>query len=1179
MNNLRKIVSMILVLIMVASCVGFVPTSAVENDDVLVTNVNGTISIEVECLYSEAFDVMKITNEYRKSKGLHELKMDPSLLETAMLRAAELVLYYSHTRPDDNICFTANEYIYAENIAMLQIDAQDAFDSWEKSPGHAGNMSLRNVDSIGVGAVEYNGRRYWVQLFGTTEDVIVETPDECNRTYDIKLGPYTYELEPLHPDGVYVGDVFSVDFMGTNRGNTNAHFYVKSSNFEWSSSNDEVICASGDELYALSPGEATVTAIGPTGTYSKKYVVKPFSEGSSNKCGDNITWSYENNTLTLTGTGEMYDYSLDNTTSKTTVPWYNAFTHVKRIVVGEGITGIGDYAFFRFQKLESVSLPSSLKSIGDRSFMFSTLKYIDFPDNLETIGEEAFCMCESLTDFTFPDSVTAVGTEAFNNCISLRNVTIPATVTDWGAYVFERCSVLRKVTIEEGATRIGIGMFSDCRRLETISIPQSVTEIGSSAFYNCRSLQQIKLPDDLKVLGAGAFSSCNTLKEIVIPSKVEMLYGGAFTYCNELSSVTVLNPLTKFSENGNSDIKTHGIKVYCIKNSLAHIACEQNGYDYELLDAEEIMATAKGYTCEFDQKTHAHPIEINIESTPDEYDVLYSAGEVFNIHKSFSSIEEMANYYHTTPSSADRNTGYMGVTGTYPVSYFIYSDNMAPATGVVNVVIEKHKPAYRFPDSEITIYWNEPTDSNAYGNILLDVSEAVSAYVNVISDNEDVIWLNGRTFLRIAGYGECVLTAFNEADDFREAYSTSVKVTVCPVGDFKVGDFTVNISKDGVASIKKYFGYSKSPEIPTSIYDIPITEIRESAFAASSIESVIIPEGIEMICSGAFSNCRSLKEISLPDTLSTIDETAFRYCRSLRTIDIPSSVSSIGYAAFMDCDSMKSVIIPQTVTNIGDYAFGFEEPWDVKENFVIFGFDNSEAQIYANNNNITFISSADPVNPVFPPNPNSYTVYFINSVGWNQVAAFAWSDNAGVGMETDWPGVQMTKTDLSYDGFDVYKVSFDVYYENIIFNNNDSSNEVFTDILVMTKNHYYDPTKGIWIETLIPPTEPEKPTDPEVTIPTVDETDPNPTEKPSEPDTPEETYVLGDANNDGIVNIKDATLIQKHIAGLDTITGIGLSAADADGSVSVNIKDATAIQKFIAGLFTGYEIGNKFLVE
>ena len=182
---------------------------------------------------------------------------------------------------------------------------------------------------------------------------------------------------------------------------------------------------------------------------------------------DNLTWTLDaDGTLTISGTGAMKNYDYNDNPS----PVYNN-SNVKKVVIEDGVTSIGNSAFN-----ECISLTS-----------------ITIPDSVTSIGTYAFSGCRSLTSITIPDSVTSIGAYAFQSCSNLTSITIPDSVTSIGASAFNSCSGLTSITIPDSVTSIGNFAFFYCISLTSITIPDSVTSIGSYAFYNCKNLTTISL--------------------------------------------------------------------------------------------------------------------------------------------------------------------------------------------------------------------------------------------------------------------------------------------------------------------------------------------------------------------------------------------------------------------------------------------------------------------------------------------------------------------------------------------------------------------------------------------------------------------------------------------------------------------------------------------------------------
>ncbi|MCD8158323.1 MAG: leucine-rich repeat domain-containing protein [Clostridiales bacterium] len=229
--------------------------------------------------------------------------------------------------------------------------------------------------------------------------------------------------------------------------------------------------------------------------FTEEIISADFSESGS--CGDNLTYTYDSDTYTLTisGTGDMYDYE----SYPDYAPWYTLKSKITSVIIEDGVTSIGNYAFYYCYFLTSVTIPDSVTSIG----------------------ESAFRDCTCLASVTIPESVTSIGESAFYDCISLASITIFGSIKSMGKSVFEGClfetagPVGGGYDFELGSTEsIPKYAFYNCTSLTNIVIPDSTVEIGFWAFYGCTGLTSVTIPDSVTKIDSTAFYKCSNLKYV-----------------------------------------------------------------------------------------------------------------------------------------------------------------------------------------------------------------------------------------------------------------------------------------------------------------------------------------------------------------------------------------------------------------------------------------------------------------------------------------------------------------------------------------------------------------------------------------------------------------------------------------------------------------------------------------
>lgn len=309
----------------------------------------------------------------------------------------------------------------------------------------------------------------------------------------------------------------------------------------------------------------------------------------SGTCGEHLTWTLDDNgTLTVSGTGRMEHFFTG---------WSDYAQEIKKVILPEGLTSIGESAFSNCVNLKEISIPESVVQIEYYAFRNTALTadsanwengicYIDgwaveVKKDLENcvlggntrgiqmgvfdnckelrtvtvldgaraqIPEELFQRSENLESVRLSSGITKIGNHAFSECKNLKEVILPEGIACIDDYAFYGCTGLTEVVIPGSVREFGYSIFKNCSALNRVTLPNNLEEIPSAIFSGCTALQNIDIPSSVKTIEQYAFKGSGLL-EIDIPEGVSKIGGNAFRSCNNLRQFSMPDSVTILGEN------------------------------------------------------------------------------------------------------------------------------------------------------------------------------------------------------------------------------------------------------------------------------------------------------------------------------------------------------------------------------------------------------------------------------------------------------------------------------------------------------------------------------------------------------------------------------------------------------------------------------------------------------
>ena len=724
--------------------------------------------------------------------------------------------------------------------------------------------------------------------------------------------------------------------------------YVKYSTVTGTSyTNTSYIEAGNTYYYKVRALDANGTAGAWSSIVSVTYRKPAAATVASGKCGDSAKWTLDAaGTLTISGSGKTWDFIDEDWNAN--APWYDASLRlrIKKVVVEKGITYVGTRAFYDCSEMTSVSLPTTL----------------------ETMGADVFMYCTGLTSVTIPDGVTFISGDFFLGCTSLKSVTLPDSLWETGGCTFMYCTSLTSVRLPATLLSISWQMFKDCKSLTSLTIPRSVVNVMQDAFSGCTALKNVTYT------GTAA-----DWKALTIYSGNEALTR-ANVRCTGSTVLTAPTLTLSVSKKGQPTLKWNavsgaaGYQIWCSYDSgdrtgpWYHWLTNLDKGTASFTDDRELE---KGWT--YTYKVRAYTASGSMGTFSNEVTITYQPKQTLAAPTVTAGLDDQGYPALTWPAVPD--------AAQYEVYRAASEDgNFAQLAAVTS---NSYTNSAVLTDGAAYYYKVRALDSDGEAGPFSDVvSVTYTARPALVASGkcgDSASWkLDADGVLTITGAGPMADYGQHASDNCApwRTYANDIKKVVVQKGVTAIGSYafaslervTSVTIPEGVTSIGSSafencglmayggLGAVTLPEGLTTIgssafsgsymdsLTLPesLRTIGGAAFEKSPLKTLTIPGGVTSIGNGAFSNshltsiqlpdgaqlgamlfyqCYELTDVTLPADLTVIGDSMFENCTKLTHVTIPSGVTRIEREAFAMCGALKEIRLPEGVETIGVIAF------------------------------------------------------------------------------------------------------------------------------------------------------------------------------------------------------------------------------------------------------------------
>lgn len=494
------------------------------------------------------------------------------------------------------------------------------------------------------------------------------------------------------------------------------------------------------------------------------------------------------------------------------------------------------------------------------------LEGITLNEGVTKIGIYAFSGCEKLTSVDI-EAPISFGEGTFNGCHSLKEILIPSSVTQFGKAMFKQ-SGLENITIETTAP-LSEEMFLGCEKLKNVILHQNTTTIGKGAFAYCYSLESLPLPQGgsgLNIIGEEAFKKCTGFKSIEIPVSVVSIGKSAFSECTNLTDLIIPT---------GSQLSSIEINAFSSNSSLKTV------YSHA-------MTAPNASAAAFDA----------------------------------DRIDQIQLFYDEGASGYDNEPWSLFLTPqTFPTRTITYYADDIVISGEIPVEVGQEPPLIEDPQKEGWTFagWREEIPKLMPNENL----EIHGYFTREYSYNQiQYLLCSDRKEASVIGYNSPVNIDILSSISYD---NNEYKIVSINARAFENSESLKSVNLSGATNLINFGNaiFADCKNLENVILPESLTEITDSMFwGCSALSTLEIPTSVNTIGDFAFRKC-GIYEVSLPKSITTMGKNVFSECGNLKTVlfDKDMNLPILPDHTFYGCQKLETITLPSTTTTIGNTAF------------------------------------------------------------------------------------------------------------------------------------------------------------------------------------------------------------------------------------------------------------------